>query len=434
MASSINIAAPSLAAEYQIPPDRISAVMEALVLMTTAFLLPATAIANRFGYKPTFMVGLLSSSVMALIITMMPNFYTLLLANALQGIAGSIVVCTAYALLSDNLTKEERGPAFGITTAAVYAGLSLSPSLGGFLTDAVGWRAMYYLSAAGHLLSFFLTRSTPRDKANTTYYPYLKMVMVFVGLVLVLLSATIITREPKAIFALIAGLIIVLCYISLEKKSAHPLLPVRMLSDNAVLSFALLGSLCNYTSTFAIALLLSLYFQVILGYSATMTGLLLMVQPTIQCLLSPLIGKLANRINPHLICGTGMSLCALSTAFFAVATFHHRYDAVLTGQILAGLGFGLFSTPNTVIVMSSVERKYFALASGLQALSRNCGMTFCMVSLNVILMLLINAEHGTAIYLGELSESIRFAFFTSTAVGICGVLFCYLSYQKRISS
>lgn len=431
MGSSINIAVPALAAEYMVSPDRITAVIEAYVLTVTAFLLPATAIANKFGYKTTFMAGVLCSAVIALLLTLMPNFYTLLAANALQGIANSAVFCTAYALLSDNLTKEERGPAFGITTAAVYAGLSLSPSLGGFLTDTVGWRAMFYLAALGHSFAFILTRSTPKDKPNTTYYPYLKMVMVFIGFVLVLLSASVITREPMAGFAIVAGMLILLCYLALEKRSHHPLLPVSMLSSNGILSFALLGSLCNYTATFAIALLLSLYFQVILGYSASQTGLLLMIQPTIQCLISPLVGRIVNRINPHLICGTGMMMCTMATAIFALSTKDTNYYFVLSGQIIAGLGFGLFSTPNTIIVMSSVDRKFFALASGLQALSRNCGMSLCMVSLSIILLMSITAQHGTRLYLEQLSVSISTSFLISTVLGTCGIIFCYLSYTSQ---
>lgn len=426
MSSTINIAVPAISATFTVPPEYVTWAVSAYVITITAFLLPATALANRFGYRRIYALGALTAGICALVVPLLPAFGLFIAGRAVQGLFNALIFCTATALLSDNITGPKRGGAIGIMLAAVYAGLTFSPSLGGILTDTLGWRSLFYITAAGCFTACVLIRKVPFDKANTNDLPLFRMTLCFVAAIIILCNLSQLLEHPAAKYLLAAGTIPALWYLVLEHRAARPLLPLKLLCSNRILSFSLCASLLNYMATFVIALLLSLHLQLLTGMSASKAGLFLMLQPLLQCLLSPLAGRLSSKVSPHLIAIAGMLLSTAATAIFMLLESTTPLWIVLLGQALAGIGFGLFSAPNTSIIMGSVDRSKFALASGLQALSRNGGMSLSITMIMVILFLHIDATPDSTLYLYELNYAIAESFMFCTLLGAAGIVFCVL--------
>ncbi|MCR5536325.1 MAG: MFS transporter [Succinivibrio sp.] len=422
MSSSLNVAISAIAEDFQVRPDDITAAVTSYVVTTSAFLLPATAIANRLGYTRTFLVGALSSCLMAILISTSHSLPFLIITRALQGLTSALVFCSNYAVISYYLEPKERGSAIGINTAAVYLGLSLSPCLGGVLTDCLGWQMLFYLSSAGFFAAFYIIRSVPYDRPNTTGYPYLRMLLIFSSMMCILCACSLLKAAALYSYMLLFGLLLMGLYLYLESRSKQPLLPISLLLSNQNLSFELLGALFNYMATFAVILMLSLHFQVILGFSASLTGLLLVAQPAVQCLISPLSGRLCNRLNPHFLVLGGMLLSTLATALFIFLSPGLSLYILLLGQLMAGLGAGIFSSPNTVIIMGSVSKKDYALASSLLALARNCGMALCMTLFTFILSSCIEVTESSPDYPAQLSSALTAGFSVSTLLGVIGML------------
>ena len=434
MSSSLNIAVDAIALNYAVSPELITYAISAYVIAVTAFLLPSSALANRIGYRKAYTMGALAASVAAVAAALCPNFYLFIAARCIQGAVNSVIFATATAVLSDNIEKQYRGSAIGLSVASVYAGLTLSPVIGGVLTDTLGWRSMFFISATLNLIAVLLSQRIKTDRPNTDYFPYLKMSVASSGLVLFLFSLERLTSSPYLIFSLATGLALIVWYLTLEQRSRHPLLRITLLWNNPILGCALGASLCNYMATFAIALLLSMHLQLLRGLSAMEAGLILIIEPGIQCLISPFSGKLSNRVNPGLIVLCGMGISTLGTLVFSFLTPESPLALLFIGQILCGAGFGLFSAPNTTIVMNSVQRDKFALASALQSMTRNAGMSVCMAIVSAIFALMIVSAPRSASYFIELNHSLEISFTFSTLLGVAGIVFCLFGIRARVKA
>ena len=337
------------------------------------------------------------------------------------------------ALLVDKIDKEKRATAIGLVVGAVYAGLSLSPLIAGIIADSLGWRSIFFVTVIGLFCAGILVRKISKDEPNTHHFNLPKMSLCFLGIALILLSFSIASSHVTALILIICGISFLSIYLFFEKKSKHPVFPIRLVMENRTLTLALGASAFNYMSNFSISLLLALHMQFILGFSASHTGVFLVIQPAIMMVLSSCAGKIAKYMNAHISASIGMAL--IFTALTLLHFLHPEsslYYMVIC-QIIAGIGFGLFSAPNTTIVMSSVKREQLALASALQAITRTVGMACCMAILTTILNSYIDAAHDTQLYIRELSDALSFSFMISACIAIIGFAFCLsglISHQK----
>lgn len=424
MSSSLNIAVDAISREFSVNPEYITYAISAYVISVTAFLLPSSALANRLGYRRTYTMGAAAAAFAAIAVALSPTFWILVAARAVQGCVNSVIFATATAVLSDNIPRERRGAAIGLSVASVYAGLTLSPSLGGMLTDTLGWRSMFLISASLNLIAVAMSLHIKADRPNTTYYPYFKMALACAGLVLFFYSLERLNAGMIMLAPLGAGVALIAWYFALEQRSKHPFMRITLLWENPVLGCALGASLCNYMATFAIALLLSMHLQLLRGFSAMEAGLIMIIEPGLQCLVSPFSGKLATKVSPNAIVTAGMSLSTIGTFVFSRLTASSPMEVLFLGQALCGIGFGLFSAPNTTIVMNSVDRSRFALVSALQSMTRNAGMSLCMALVSAVFALTLAAPARSFKYLEELQGSLGISFMISTALGIAGLCFC----------
>jgi MFS family permease len=144
-----------------------------------------------------------------------------------------------------------------------------------------------------------------------------------------------------------------------------------------------LAALINYSATFAVNFLLSLYLQYIKGFSPLHSGLILVVQPVIQAFFSPFAGRLSDRIEPRIVASTGMGLTALGLGLLIFLNNRASILFIVAVLITLGLGFALFSSPNTNAVMSSVENRFYGIASGTLATMRLTGQ---MLSMGIVML------------------------------------------------
>ena len=160
-----------------------------------------------------------------------------------------------------------------------------------------------------------------------------------------------------------------------------------------------------------------------------------MIQPVIMMILSSCAGKIARYMNAHISESVGMVLIFAALTLLHFLQHESSLFYMVICQVIAGIGFGLFSAPNTTIVMSSVKREQLALASALQAITRTVGMACCMAILTTILNSYIDAPHNTKLYISELSDAISFSFMISAFIAIIGCAFCFaglICIKKKI--
>lgn len=431
MGSSMNVAVEAIAAEFAVQPQQAAWTLTAFTVMSASFLLCASAIAQYFGLRRIYCYACALSALSALALAFVPSFSALIIGRALQGLILALIFCTGMALLVARIEPQRRIFAIAVSTAAVYAGLSLSPTIAGLLVDTVGWRYIFILAAIGLGLAFITAlrlpdRPSPYQKSNLV-----DLVLSFVALALILLPLSLASEGSSYLAAGAIGLILLVIFLYRQQRCAHPLLPINLLTRNRALRLALSASVFNYLANFSLTLLLSLHLQFIAGFSAAHTGLILITQPAAMTLTSLATGRLTQYLSAHTLTVIGMGGITLAFTYFSCyLDMHTPLYCIMGAQIICGIGFGLFSAPNTSIVMSAVPQAQLALASALQALSRNFGQACSMAVATALLYHFIDALSGTTLYLYELSFSISAIFSCSALMALIGTLICLRAWLK----
>jgi predicted MFS family arabinose efflux permease len=198
-----------------------------------------------------------------------------------------------------------------------------------------------------------------------------------------------------------AGLIILWVFIKWELQNLHPIINIRLFKNNRIFILSNISALINYASLFPISFLLSLYLQMVRGFNAETASLIMVGQPVMQVIISPLAGRLSDRIEPRIVTSIGMAISCLGLTIFGFITPDTSILAIIFTLMVLGFGFGLFAAPNTNAIMSSVEHKYYGLASAALNTARNMGQMFGMSLMAIILSqvmgkVVITPEHYTA--------------------------------------
>lgn len=432
MGASLNIAMPFMASDYGCSPENITWMLSSFTATSAAFLLAASALANRFGYLKIFLIGAFTSAVTSFMVGLTWDLLSGFTIRLIQGVCISLMFCTAMALISQRIPPKQRSFAIAYSVASVYAGLTFSPIIAGLIVDSFGWQVMFFGTGVCLMVAFFFAKTEKYDKPLRDTMQTGRMFLTFALGVLILLSLSYYTTDHRALYPLGAGLVLLIVYLWYEAKNQDPLFPVQYIVQNKVFRYALLAALFHYLASFSYTLLLAMHLQIVLGYSASHTGFILFLQPLFMVIFSSLSGKLSHVVGPQYLTITGMSLCTLSTIILLFLEPNSSLWLIFSSQVMMGIGFGLFSAPNTIIVMNSVEPKHFAMASAVQSISRTVGQATSMAVLTAIMHYFILAEQQTTLYIRELSYSIHFSFAFSTTAFVLGLLFCLMCMYNRM--
>jgi MFS family permease len=222
--------------------------------------------------------------------------------------------------------------------------------------------------------------------------------------------------EPAGVALAAIGVLGLGVFFVWEASVRSPLLDLLIFRDNPVFTYSNVAALINYSATFGVPFLLSLYLQFVRGFTVETAGAILVVQPVVQSLVSPLAGRLSERIDPRILASAGMSVITVGLFVLTTLAETTRLSLVLTLLALLGLGFALFSSPNTNAVMGAVEPRVYGIASGILGTMRLLGQ---MLSMAVVL-LLFSLIMGDAQLTPELSP--LFLKSTRVAFGVFAVL------------
>jgi len=428
LGSSIAIALPSIGNELQMNAILLGWVSTAYLLAAAMFLVPLGRIADIYGRKKIFTVGVFIFAMASVLAAMSNSAAMLISAQVLGGIGAAMIFGTAVAIVTSVFPASERGRVLGINVAAVYIGLSLGPFLGGLLTQYFGWRSIFWLNVALCLLIIALlfwklkgewaeARGEKFDVTGSIIYSFMIIAIMYgftllpdiVGVVLILAGA--------------GGLV---GFILWETRIKSPVLDIGLFRHNVVFALSNLAALINYSATFAVTFLLSLYLQYIKGLDPEHAGLVLISAPVMQAIFSPVAGRLSDKVEPRIVASAGMGLTAIGVIFFLFASSATDLWYIVAGLLIIGFGFAFFSSPNTNAVMSSVDRRCYGVASATLATMRQIGMTFSMGLVMLIFGIYIGHVQITPEYYPAFVSSVN-VIFTIFAILCFGGIFASLA-------
>jgi len=395
MASSVTIALPSIGKDFKCDAVLLGWIVTVYLLSVASFLVPLGRIADIKGKRKIFLTGLFVYTLASGLAAASPSATLLVFSRVIQGTGAAMIFSTAVAILTSAFPSTEIGKIFGINTAAVYAGLSFGPVFGGFLTQNFGWRSIFLLNVPiGAFIALLVGLKLKEEWIEAKEEKFDLVGSIIYGLALVFIVYGASTLE--LIFALF-GLLCLTFFIYWESKVNDPILETKLFKENITFSFSNAATFLNYSSTFAVGFLLSLYLQYIKNLTPQDTGIILMVQPVIQSILSPIAGWLSDKIEPRTVASAGMCTIAFSLLNFSKVNENSPLSIIILNLMLLGIGFALFSSPNTNAVMSSVKRKFYGVASAILATMRLTGQMVSMVLVMIVFSVYIgNAKIAEA--------------------------------------
>jgi len=423
MGSSINIALPSIGRELQMDAIMLGWVATSYILASVIFLLPSGRLADIYGRKRILTYGILIYTISSLLLSFTPSATVLIALRAVQGIGGAMIFATGVALVTSVFPPEERGKALGITVAVAYLGLTLGPVLGGPLTQHFGWRSIFLATVPLGATAIALTLGKVKgDWAEAKGEKFDRIGSAIYGLALTgIIYGFSLLPEMLGIWLIIAGASGILAFVKRQMKLEHPLLDINLFRKNRVFAFSNLAVLLNYSAAFAVGFLLSLYLQYIKGLSPQNAGLILVAMPAVQAIFSPLAGRLSDRIEPRILASVGMGLTAAGLSLFIFLSEKTSFGLIIGSLIVLGFGFALFTSPNTNAIMSSVEQRFYGVASATMATMRQIGMSFSMGITMLLFALYIGRVEITPEYYSSFLISVRTAFIIFTALCTAGI-------------
>jgi EmrB/QacA subfamily drug resistance transporter len=432
MMSSINIALPVIGKEFKTDAVVLSWVATSYLLAAAVSLVPFGKLADIYGRKKIYMLGMVLFTLTSLLCAIATSAPMLIIFRIFQGAGSAMVFATGIAILSSVYPAQERGKVLGIAVAAVYIGLSCGPFFGGLLTQHFSWRSIFLINIPfGVLIILLIIFKLKGEWKGAEGQKFdLTGSIIYGTAIFAFMYGITILPDIRSIVLILTGVVGLLAFIKWELVVKSPVFEVNLFVTNRTYAFSCLAALINYSATFAVAFLLSLYLQYIKGLTPQGAGVVLVSTPVVMAIFSPLAGRLSDRIEPRVISSLGMGLTVLGLVLLIALNARTGLPYIIASLLILGFGFALFSSPNMNAIMSSVDRRFFGIASASVGTMRLLGQMLSMGIVTLIFALYIGRAQITPQSYAMLIKSVRVAFTVSTCFCVAGVFFSL--YRGRL--
>jgi EmrB/QacA subfamily drug resistance transporter len=433
-ASIVAVALPKMGPALQLSFGASMWVQASYLLTMAILLIPLGRLADQHGRLHFYLAGIAIFTVGSLAAAWSFNGTTLVLSRVLQGTGGALLSATSAAIVTAVFPPAERGKALGLNVMSVYVGLSVGPPLGGFLVDHFGWPWIFLVNLPVGLAVFVWgwcllpPREARKPGAQADPFGTLLLGAALLCLLLPLTFGSQWGWTARRTWGLL--LLALLCsaaFLRAETKAEAPLLDLGLLRRNRLFAMANLAALLNYMALYGIAILTAVHLQLVQGRSAKVAGWIMLCQPLMQAGLSPLAGRLSDRIGSRVLSTAGMLLTALGMGLLGTMGRQASLPHATLALAIVGLGMAAFSAPNTSAVMGSVGRDQLSVASAFLGTMRVMGQALSVAILGGLASSRLSAAEWQQLLLrhGSLQAADAFAWGYSAAMA-AGILLALL--------
>jgi EmrB/QacA subfamily drug resistance transporter len=421
--SAINVALPAIGRSFEVDAVMLSWVATAYLLSTGVSLVPAGRLADIYGRKRMMRWGFAVFALTSALCALSVSIEMLIVARIIQGFGSGMIFATGLAILVSVFPPQERGKVLGITVSSVYIGLSSGPFIGGVLTEHLDWHSLFWLVLLMSLvviamLSWGLkgewaeSKGEKMDIIGSLVYGVMLVSLIY-GLSLL--------PSAHSLWIIAIGLVGLVVFVWWEHRVTYPVFALALFRSNRTFAFSNLAALIHYSATFGITFLMSLYLQYVKGLSPQVAGLVLIAQPVTMALVSPLSGRLSDRLEPRYIASTGMLITAVMLMLLSRLNGSTDLVQIVGYLIVLGLGFALFSSPNMNAIMSSVEKRHLGTASGISGTMRVLGQIVSMGIATLVITAFVGRVKITAEVHANLVQATGWAFMIFAGLCLIGL-------------
>ncbi|MDI9624533.1 MAG: MFS transporter [Methanothermobacter sp.] len=386
MASSINVALPTLGSDLGMDPFILAWVPTIYLLTVGVLLIPMGRLADIYGRRRVFQFGIIIFTVSSIFAGFSVSPEMLLFLRVIQGVGGAMIFSNISAIIYSVFPPVDRGYALGWAATGTYFGLFFGPTLGGFLTQYFGWRSIFYFNVPLGVLCTYATGRIRFEcrEAESEEFDFLGAFLMALSLIFVLVGfSSIIFFYGFSLF--VVGILLSYFLYKYECGCNSPLFDLELLG-NRNFTWNGLTTFISYFAGYPVVFLLSLYLQYFHGLGPWRTGVILSIQAFLIALVSPVAGKFSDRMSPRIIAAIGLLVIILAMLIFSFSSFLYW---IVIGLVFMGVGFAFFSIPNSKLIMGSVEKRFWGVASAtlvtFRVLGQLIGMGLIVLLVNVYL-------------------------------------------------
>lgn len=422
--SALNLSVPDIEKEFGVSAAAVGWVVTIYMMTCAALAVPFGKIADVFQRKAILWIGILIFGLSSLAAVFSQEMWMLLVFRFCQGLGASMIFSTNIAILTGAFDKEMRGRVIGYSTSATYTGLSAGPVLGGFLNYNFGWRSIFIAAAAVSAVALYgALKKLPSEKKTVQRHSldWKGMILYVLAIVGIMYGLSVITTRSIGSFVLAFGLLMLILFIRAEEKEKYPVMEVKMFKENLSYTFSNLAALLNYGATYAISYLISIYIQVIMGFDSQKAGLILIASPLVMALLSPVAGRLSDKHSPYVLSSVGMAICTAALVMFSFLSENSSLVRLIVTLAISGIGFALFTSPNTNAVMAAVKKEDYGIASSVLSTMRSIGHTVSMAIVTVVVGAYMGNTPLSEAPVDIMMDTIHTCFYAFTALCLIGI-------------
>lgn len=389
--SAMNLAIPAIGIEFDASATFTGWIVTGYMLCVAMFAVPFGRLADLTGRRRIFLIGIVSFSVLTGLTFFAWNIETVVILRVLQGLACALIFATNNAILIDSYPVSIRGKMLGFAVTSTYFGLSTGPVFGGLITHYLGWRYVFIFTLLISLFAMILAlaklpkNSFDHEEKTKGSFNIFGNILYLGMIFCIMYGFSSFGENHFAKMLIFVGVGLLVLFVIHELKTEKPIIKMSLFIGNTSFLLSNLAALFNYGATFAVGYLMSIYLQLIMGLDAQWAGIVLITQPLIMAIISPFAGKASDKVSPFKMASFGMALCAITLFSYTFLGVNGSIIHILINLIIIGIGFGVFSSPNTNAIMSCVEKEDYGVASSILATMRSLGHTSSMAIITLIM-------------------------------------------------
>ena len=441
MISSMTLAAPVIAGLYHLQPQVTGFIIQAHLIGAVLFLLPAAKFGDLVGHGKILCAGGFIFAISSFLCSISPTEFAasgLIIFRFTQGIGDAMIMASSLVLLSRKWNPEQRGESFGLFLFAGYLGYISGLLGGGSLIDLFGWKASFLftvpLTVITGLAGYMISKSDKTTfDTKTGNFDFRGMLLFGPAIILLTIG---LSQIPSTISIpiILTGIIIFIMLIIHEKQIEYPLFDISIFKNNNIFSLAILSDLLYYAGIGAISYTLSTYLETARDFSSFNVALIILPISISQGFLSPISGKLSDRIDPKYISAAGVGIVFIMLLIYSQLDLNTEIIKISLIAALIGIGFALFSAPNKNAIMSSVNSDNHGNASGIANTFEQTG-NLASIGIAAAIMTFISGSSISGSYSPEiLLESIDLIFLVLAGICLINILVILIREKSGIKN
>jgi len=452
--SIVNISLPTIAHYFGVPlSGAIEWVIIAYLMVIAGVLLTAGRLADMIGRKPIWITGLIIFTLGSAICGASVSLGMLIAARALQGLGGAFIMAVSPAMLTSAFPPEERGRALGMNAVIVALGVSVGPTLGGFITDHFTWRWIFYVNVPIGIIGVIASLRVLKERVRLGQgrFDPLGAVLLAIGLVALTMGLSFgyewDWNSPLLIGTLVLSILALVALVIVERRVKDPIIDFSLLKNRVFLS-ANVSLILNFMALFAVGFMLPFYLEELRGFSTQEAGLLLTPLPLTIAVVAPFSGALADRIGTRWLAAGGLLIACIGLVLLSQLNAQSSVLDIVWRLVVIGVGQAIFQAPNNSALLGAAPRDRQGIASGFLATGRVVGQSLSVALAGTIFASFGGAAAGQVLVSSQYSHSLspeqishlqqtfinsfHAAFITCASIAAIGVLTSLVRGKEKV--